>query len=51
MFYHYLGGFWLSYQDLRTMRLMHFPFEVIIWDTKVFLNLHLMAIQLSPGLT
>jgi hypothetical protein len=21
------------------MRLMHFPFEIIIWDTKVFYNL------------
>jgi hypothetical protein len=33
MFYHYPGGSWLSY--LRK-RLMHFPFEIIIWDTKVF---------------
>jgi hypothetical protein len=27
------GGFWLSYQDPL---LMYFPFEIIIWDTKVF---------------
>jgi hypothetical protein len=38
MFYHYVGGSLLSYQDPlhSEPRLMHFPFEIIIWDTKVF---------------
>jgi hypothetical protein len=41
------GGFWLSRRPGRVLvelprpsalrtRLMHFPFEIIIWDTKVF---------------